>query len=83
MAYSNGNWKQYWQKYDNLKKLQKMSENMDDTLHRIEKESGKKLMAKDHMEIIMALEDRIAELDSVQYAAKGLKFKEQIALFNN
>lgn len=83
MAYTNGNWKQYWQKYDNLKKLQKMSENMDDTLHQIEKDLGKKLMAKDHLEIIMALEDRIAELESVQYAARGLKLKEQMALFDN
>lgn len=83
MAYTNGNWKLYWQKYDNLKKLQKMSENMDDTLHRIEKDLSKKLMAKDHLEIIMALEDRIAELEIIQNKAMGIQFKEQMALFNS
>ena len=82
MAYSNGNWKQYWKKNDSLKKLLKMFDDMDETLHRIEKELGKKLLAKDHLEIIMALEDRIAELESIQNAAKGIKFKEQLALFD-
>lgn len=64
MAYSNGKWKSYWNKFSNINQLQKMAENMDETLRRLEKDSGKKLMAKDHMEIIMALEERLAELET-------------------
>jgi hypothetical protein len=59
----DGNWQRYWDAYSDVNVLKEWSADMDPLLHRLEDELGIKLLARDHFEIILALENRIEELE--------------------
>ena len=59
----DGNWQNYWDTYDDVKMLKKWSSDMDQLLQKLEKTLEIKLLARDHFEIIEALENRIEVLD--------------------
>ena len=78
----NGNWESYWNNYDNVNELKKMSEDMDALLLDLEKGMVVKLLARDHFQIIDALENRIEMLeDLTQQKANAEKNSHQGELF--
>ena len=62
----NGNWERYWNNFDDLNQLKEFSSDMDSLLHQLEEKLQTKLLAKDHFEIIDAIENRIEELEQQQ-----------------
>jgi len=78
----NGNWENYWSNYKNVNELKELSEDMDSLLLDLEKEMGVKLLARDHFQIIDALENRIDTLeDLTQQKADAEKNSHQGELF--
>ncbi|MBN1464368.1 hypothetical protein JXA02_01310 [candidate division KSB1 bacterium] len=61
-------WEKYWANFNDLGLLKSKSANLDETLQLIEKEFATKLLSGDHMQILDALEDRLAELERMEKA---------------
>jgi hypothetical protein len=78
----DGDWKKYWDGYTNVKVLKKWSSDMDQLLQRLEQKLEIKLLARDHFEIIEALEQRIEKLEQeIQKTPKAEKTGVQGELF--
>lgn len=77
----NGDWRNYWEGFSNVAQLKKWSADMDQLLRNLEKKMNVKLLARDHFEIIEALEKRIEELERVQSASRSDKLGVQGELF--
>ena len=61
-------WEKYWANFNDLELLKSKSANLDETLQMIEKEFAAKLLSGDHMQLLDALEDRMAELERMEKA---------------
>lgn len=70
-------WSAYWAQYTDLAQLKKRYDNLDDTLHLLEKEFQCKLLSGDHVQIITGLEDRIDELEQI-YQAQGAGLQAEL-----
>ncbi len=70
-------WNAYWEKYTDLAQLKKRYDNLDDTLHLLEKEFQCKLLSGDHVQIITTLEERIDELEKL-YQAQGAGLQAEL-----
>ena len=73
-------WNTYWSEFNDLDELQQKSEDIDEILVSLEKESGTKLLAGDHMLIITALEDRIEWLEE-HVSSPAIEATGQITMF--
>ena len=78
----DGNWKKYWDGYNDVQVLKKWSSDMDQLLQRLEKQLKIKLLARDHFEIIEALEQRIEKLEQETKTPKTDKTGVQGELFS-